>query len=201
MSNDHRLTAGPGPRGIGAAVVARAMQNARTDSDDCDDPTKERSRMTRPAPSPSPSPSTAPDAATVRPAVNASGAPLRILLAEADDEMRRLLALVLRSDGHDIVEVTEGSALLEAIASLVIVGARPFDLIMSAQAIPGLPGSSVLAGLRSRGRRTPFVLMTGNPVVQAQATRLGAVVLDRPFDAEAIRRAVRRADALAQGTL
>jgi hypothetical protein len=38
-------------------------------------------------------------------------------------------------------------------------------------------------------------------VVQAQARRLGAVVLDRPFDAEAIRRAVQSADALAQGTL
>ena len=48
---------------------------------------------------------------------------------------------------------------------------------------PGLPGVSVLTGLRSRGRRTPFVLMTGNPLVQAQARRLGAVVLDRPFDA------------------
>ena len=146
-------------------------------------------------------PATGPAAATDRPAVRAAGAPLRILIADADAEMRRLIALVLRSDGHEIVQVTHGSELLEAIASLVIDGARPFDLIMSAQAIPGLPGVSVLAGLRSRGRRTPFVLMTGNPVVQAQATRLGAVVLDRPFDAESIRRAIRRADELAQGTL
>jgi FixJ family two-component response regulator len=68
---------------------------------------------------------------------------------------------------------------------------------VSAQAIPGIPGISVLAGLRARGRRTPFVLMTGNPIVQAQARRLGATVLDRPFDGEAIRQAVRQADALA----
>ena len=146
-------------------------------------------------------PGTGPAPAAERPAVRAAGAPLRILIADADAEMRRLIALVLRSDGHEIVQVTDGSELLEAIASLVIDGARSFDLIMSAQAIPGLPGVSVLAGLRSRGRRTPFVLMTGNPVVQSQATRLGAVVLDRPFDAEAIRRAIRRADEIAQGTL
>ncbi|HMF43288.1 MAG TPA: response regulator [Polyangia bacterium] len=146
-------------------------------------------------------PATGPAPAADRPAVRAAGAPLRILIADADAEMRRLIALVLRGDGHEVVQVTDGSELLEAIASLVIDGARPFDLIMSAQAIPGLPGVSVLAGLRSRGRRTPFVLMTGNPVVQAQATRLGAVVLDRPFDAEAIRRAVSRADEIAQGTL
>jgi len=153
--------------------------------------------MNRPAASQIPSIGAVAD----RPAQHAPGAPLRILLADADPEIRRLLGLVLQSDGHEVVEVTDGSELLEAIASLVIDGARPFDLIMSAQAIPGLPGVSVLAGLRSRGRRTPFVLMTGNPVVQAQATRLGAVVLDRPFDAAAIRRAVQRADALAQGTL
>jgi CheY-like chemotaxis protein len=123
-------------------------------------------------------------------------APMRILLAHADRELRRLVGLVLRSDGHEITEAADGSALLEAIASLVIDGDRPFDLIISAQAMPGLPGVSVLTGLRSRGRRTPFILMTGHPVVQAQARRLGAVVLDRPFDAAAIRRAVQQADDL-----
>src|SRR5262245_54449942 len=136
------------------------------------------------------------DTTTGRPAARAAGAPLRILLADPDTELRRLVSLALRSDGHQITEAADGSALLEAIASIVIEGARPFDIIISAQAMPGIPGVSVLAGLRSRGRRIPFVLMSGNPVVKAQATRLGAVVLDRPFDAEAIRRAVERADAM-----
>jgi CheY-like chemotaxis protein len=125
------------------------------------------------------------------------GGPFRILLAEGDRELRRLVALALRGEGHEIVEVAEGRELLEAIAGLVIDGAGPFDVIVSAQAMPGIPGISVLTGLRSRGRRTPFVLMTGNPVAQAQARRLGATVLDRPFDADAIRRAVRQADAIA----
>jgi CheY-like chemotaxis protein len=123
-------------------------------------------------------------------------APLRILLANGDRELRRLIGLVLRGDGHEVVEAADGRDMLDAIASLVIDGDRPFDLIMSAQAMPGLPGVSVLAGLRSRGRRTPFVLMTGHPMVQAQARRLGAVVLDRPFDAAAIRRAVQQAEEL-----
>ena len=122
--------------------------------------------------------------------------PQRILVANGDRELRRLIAIVLRGDGHDVVEAADGSALLEAIASLVIDGGRPFDIIISAQAMPGLPGVSVLTGLRARGRRTPFVLMTGHPLVQAQARRLGAVVLDRPFDAAAIRRAVQQAEAL-----
>ena len=125
------------------------------------------------------------------------GAPLRILLADGDPDLRRLVSLALRSDGHEVVEAADGRELLEAIASLVINGDRLFDVIVAAQAIPGLPGVSVLSGLRARGRRTPFVLMSGNPVVQGQARRLGAVVLDRPFDANAIRRAVQHADELA----
>ena len=124
------------------------------------------------------------------------GAPLRILLADGDPDLRRLVSLALRSDGHEIVEAADGRELLEAIAPLVIDGDRRFDVIVAAQAIPGLPGVSVLSGLRSRGRRTPFVLMSGNPVVQGQARRLGAIVLDRPFDTNAIRRAVQQADAL-----
>jgi len=123
-------------------------------------------------------------------------APMRILLAEADPELRRLISLALTSDGHEVTEAIDGSELLEAIAALVIDGARPFDAIVSAQAIPGIPGIAVLAGLRSRGRRTPFVLMTGNPMVKAHARRLGAIVLDRPFDAVAIRRAILAADEL-----
>ena len=124
------------------------------------------------------------------------GARLRILLADGDRALRQLIAFVLRNEGHEVVEASDGSELLEAIAALVIDGTRPFDVIISAQAIPGIPGVSVLAGLRSRGRRTPFVLMTGNPMVQAQAKRLGAIALDRPFDAAAIRNAIVQADAL-----
>jgi CheY-like chemotaxis protein len=131
-----------------------------------------------------------------RAAARVPRAPLRVLLAHGDRELRELIALVLRRDGHQVVEVADGSALLEAIAALVIDGDRAFDVIVSAQAMPGLPGVSVLTGLRSRGRRTPFVLMTGHPLVQAQARRLGAVVLDRPFDAAAIRRVIEQAEAL-----
>jgi CheY-like chemotaxis protein len=154
--------------------------------------------MSRPAASPS-SPSLIEGGAR-RSVSHEPGAPLRILLADGDRDLRRLVSLVLRSDGHEIVEAADGRELLEAIASLVIDGDRLFDVIVAAQAIPGLPGVSVLSGLRARGRRTPFVLMSGNPVVQGQARRLGAIVLDRPFDANAIRRAVQQADALALRT-
>ena len=60
-------------------------------------------------------------------------APRRILLASGDRELRRLMGLALRGDGHVIVEAADGSELLEAIASLVIDGDRPFDVIWGFQ--------------------------------------------------------------------
>jgi CheY-like chemotaxis protein len=122
---------------------------------------------------------------------------LRILVAESNGELRRLLSLVLRTDGHEVIEAADGGETLEAIAALILDGDRQrFDLVIADQGIPGIPGLSVLAGLRSRGRDTPFILMTVDTAVAARARRLGAVILDRPLNVEAIRGAVRRAEAL-----
>lgn len=118
--------------------------------------------------------------------------PLRILLADDDPRMRRLLALVLRRDGHDVVEVEDGAAVLEEMASVLLDSRLPaFDLVVSEHRMPGIPGLSLLAGMRARDPLTPFILIADDPAVQAEARQLGASILDRPFNLEAIRRAVR----------
>ncbi|HLK91784.1 MAG TPA: response regulator [Polyangia bacterium] len=128
--------------------------------------------------------------------LNLSNAPLRILLAEDHGELRRLLALVLERDGHEVVQVGDGGALLEALASsLVEQGAPEFDLVICEHLLPGIQGMTVLAGLRARDNEIHFVLICGDPAMQQRARRLGGVVLDPPFDAEAIRGAVRTAAA------
>jgi CheY-like chemotaxis protein len=117
--------------------------------------------------------------------------PLRILLAEHNHHLRRLIALVLRRDGHFVVEASDGSRLLDVVASLLIDHRRlHYDLIVSEQRLPGIQGLSVLSALRTAGDPTPFVLMTLDPEVKAQAAVLGAVVLERPYDVEAIRTAI-----------
>ena len=59
----------------------------------------------------------------------------------------------------------------------------------------------MLAGLRARDRATPFVLITEDTLVQERARRLGAAILDHPFNVRAIREAIRRSSgpALAGG--
>ncbi len=125
------------------------------------------------------------------PPANDQTTPLRILLAEDNETMRRLLGFVLRADGHDLAEARDGTELLEAIASSLLAGpGERFDAIVSEQSLPGLEGLTVLAGLRARGVSTPFVLITADPEIQARARRLGGVVLDQPFNTQAIRDAV-----------
>ena len=118
---------------------------------------------------------------------------LRILLAEDNHELRRLLSFVLRREGHTVVEVSDASALLEALAFAIVDGGREsFDVVICEQNIPGIPGLAVLEGLRASARATPFILISGNAGVHDKARALGAVVLDRPLTVGAIRGAVQR---------
>jgi CheY-like chemotaxis protein len=122
--------------------------------------------------------------------------PLRILLGEDNDTMRRLMGFVLRSDGHVLAEAHDGKELLEMLAASLAAGPQDqVDAIISEQSLPGIEGLTILAGLRARGVPTPFVLITADPDVQTRARRLGGVVVDQPFNTQAIRDAVAEASA------
>ena len=93
---------------------------------------------------------------------------------------------------HEVVAVKDGGELLDALAETWMDPAQPpFDLIVAEQTLPGLPGLLALAGLRSHDRTTSFILITRDTAVAARAQRLGAVVLDHPFNVGAIRGAIR----------
>ncbi len=115
-------------------------------------------------------------------------ASLRILLAEEDGEMRRLLAHDLRRDGHQVLEARDGGALLKALEP----GRRDFDLIVCEQLLPDVPGLTVLAAFRARDRTTAFILVTRNVDVAFKGRRLGALVLNYPFDIRDIRSAIQQ---------
>ena len=117
------------------------------------------------------------------------------LIAEDNDTMRRLLAFVLRSDGHEIVEARTGTDLLEALAgALTDTGELGYDAILAEQTLPGLNGLTVLAGVRARGHAAPFVLITAD--LDVRPRRACGVVLDQPFNTQAIRAAVANVNAL-----
>jgi len=117
----------------------------------------------------------------------------RVLLAEDNDLLRDLFASMLRSEGYEVIRVKDGSRLLEQIA-LARARAEPIDLIVSGARMPGRSGLEVLESLRRVDWKTPFVLMTAYSADQlrAEARRLGAVVVEKPFRLEELMAVVLR---------
>ena len=114
----------------------------------------------------------------------------RVLLAEDDDDMRKLLIRALREDGYAAVECCNGVDLFARLEPFIVHGvALEFDVIVSDIRMPGLTGLEILEDLHDFQRFPPMILITafGDKGVHARARSAGAVaVLDKPFDIEAL---------------
>jgi CheY-like chemotaxis protein len=111
----------------------------------------------------------------------------RILVAEDDPELRRMISSVLSYDGYDVVEVADGGSMLAYLRACD--PALP-DVIVSDICMPGCSGLDVLAELREVGLSAPFVLMTAfaDQCSEAGARSLGAVTLvEKPFEIDDLR--------------
>ncbi len=110
----------------------------------------------------------------------------RILVAEDDAEMRRLLVWRLQNAGFNTVECADGYQLLDNLGHPVLSGEPDdFDLIVSDIRMPGVTGLEVLEGIHETEWYVPMILITafGNDEIHQQAERLGAAgMFDKPFD-------------------
>jgi len=119
-----------------------------------------------------------------------------ILLAEDDKEMRSLLALMLKKEGYQVCECTDGLSLLDMLASFFLPSEEHehFDLIISDIRMPGVTGMEILMGSNELDNFPPMILITafGDKETHLQAERLGAVALfDKPFDIDEMLKTVR----------
>ena len=125
----------------------------------------------------------------------ARGAPT-IVIADDDEEMRRVLADAFRGEGYATREVSDGSALAAYIETGRLDDEEvAAELILSDIRMPGCSGLEALALLRARDWEIRVVLMTafGDPHTHREAARLGAnATLDKPFELEEILAIVRR---------
>lgn len=123
--------------------------------------------------------------------------PLSILLAEDHPEFRELLARELESDGLLVDCVADGDA---ALARLLDARFRP-DAVVSDVRMPGKTGIDILRALRGSGLTTPVILLTGfGHCVDRAAIEAfgGAVLLEKPFDVDDLRTALRNLPAIAR---
>jgi DNA-binding NtrC family response regulator len=117
-------------------------------------------------------------------------APTRILLAEDDLEMQRLLRRILTDEGHEVTAVANG---LAAMAQL----RQSFDLVLTDLRMPEADGLQVLQYTRQHWPQTPVIVLTafGSIPGAVDAMRLGAFdYLAKPLpDPQTLREVVTRA--------
>jgi CheY-like chemotaxis protein len=116
----------------------------------------------------------------------------RVLLAEDDDELRRLVATTLRNEGYEVTAVSDGGRLLVRIAGAYDGAERSqetYDLLVSAQRMPVCSGIAILEQLRRARWPIPAILMTAleDPATRARGEALGAVVITKPFDVDELK--------------
>lgn len=122
----------------------------------------------------------------------------RILVAEDDPEMRRLVADSLRREGYEVIEVSDGGQLMVQLVRELHgrkVWDEAIDLILTDVRMPGRSGLDVIESLRYALRETPVIVMTafGDRETRALAAKLRAVLLDKPFRLEELVTVVRGA--------
>jgi DNA-binding NtrC family response regulator len=118
----------------------------------------------------------------------------RVMVVDDDDDLRALVACALRDDGHAVLESRDALEALTRLSSMMLAGLGEPDVVVSDVRMPRGGGSALIAGMRMRGCKTPVVLMTAyRASLPARSLWLDVTqVIDKPFDMNELRTAVRR---------
>ena len=120
--------------------------------------------------------------------------PMRVLLVEDEDGVRRTAARLLRREGHDVTQAVDG---IEAHALWVEEG--PFHLVMTDVVMPRMGGIDLVKQLRKEGMEAPVILCSGyaDELRDTETVDdLGARFLEKPYDLGTLRKALQEASEL-----
>ena len=81
---------------------------------------------------------------------NSPKTPGRILIVDDEEHIRRILSLMLSSEGYEVAEAGDGASALELFASEV------FDLVILDLRMPDMDGIEVLTRLRAQTPSRPW---------------------------------------------
>lgn len=107
-----------------------------------------------------------------------------VLIAEDDDEMRRLLARAMRRDGYDVVAEADGDLLLSAARAALADGRRP-ALLVSDVRMPRVGGMELVTRVVAEMPWVRTILITAfaDEDVTEAAHAMGVLrVMSKPFD-------------------
>ncbi len=115
---------------------------------------------------------------------------MRILLADDDASLRRVLQFKLKKDGHDVTAVEDGEAALNQLRS------DRWDLLLSDIKMPVVDGVELLELARQLQPGLKVILITAHATVSqaVQAVKLGAFdYITKPFEDDELTTAINRA--------
>src|SRR4051812_37732151 len=114
--------------------------------------------------------------------------PAKILVADDEQNLRRVLTALLRRDGHDVVQAASG---LEAIEHLGQV-----DVVITDLRMPGADGMEVLRTASAKHPHVPVIMITayGSVGQAVEAIKAGAFdYIEKPFEQDSIRIIIEKA--------
>jgi two-component system, NtrC family, response regulator AtoC len=114
--------------------------------------------------------------------------PAKILVADDEQNLRRVLVALLRREGHDVVQAASG---LEAIERLADV-----DVVITDLRMPGADGMEVLRTATKNHPHVPVIMITayGSVGQAVEAIKAGAFdYIEKPFEQDSIRAIITKA--------
>ncbi len=115
----------------------------------------------------------------------------RVLVADDELNMRRVLEAMLRREGYDVITAANG---MEAMGGMGTKGG--VHTVITDLKMPGLDGMGLLKRLSAEYPDVPVVMITAHGSVESavEAVKLGAFdYLEKPFEQEQIRQVVAKA--------
>ena len=106
---------------------------------------------------------------------------VRLLVVDDEPGLRRMLEILLRREGYEVVCANGYRTAIEAISQ----SPQPFPIILTDLAMPDGSGLDVLAGAKRRSEATEVILITAHGTVDnaVRAVRAGAYdFVKKPFD-------------------
>src|SRR6188472_2624508 len=114
--------------------------------------------------------------------------PAKILVADDEQNLRRVLTALLRREGHDVLQAANGVEAIEHIGQV--------DVVITDLRMPGADGMEVLRTASKLHPHVPVIMITayGSVGQAVEAIKAGAFdYIEKPFEQDSIRAIVEKA--------
>jgi CheY-like chemotaxis protein len=108
----------------------------------------------------------------------------RILLADDQQGVREAIHLLLRLDGHTVVEAVNGKQAFE------FFNASRFDLVITDHAMPQMQGNELAVRIKEVAPAQPIIMITAYPQKLGRSENPVDAILNKPFRLEDLRQTI-----------